>query len=278
MFFKEVVFVNVELSRGLSFLVWFLVLVAFATIATIVVLYLVPNTVPAVNSPEFCTEHGFSFDLRRPLPDGLFYLSDGYSNNGDEFNSFWSADSVWVDDDGLSLAVTERVGETEKPFYSGEIRSEMELHWGLYSVVMKPPRVNGIVSSFFLFASNGDEIDIEFCGKEPKNVEFTYWCRGNPVRKTVELDFDTTADFHKYGFLWSPRQLVFFVDEVEVWRTRYELNTAMPKTPGRMMMNIWPGGSGLIGWLGELEADHLPAVASYRRIEFVPLWNVKNQP
>ncbi|WP_019678375.1 family 16 glycosylhydrolase, partial [Ruminococcus flavefaciens] len=49
--------------------------------------------------------------------------------------------------------------------------------------------------------------------------------------------FDSSEAYHTYGFDWQPNYIAWYVDGREVYRATQDI----PKTPGKIMMNAWPG-------------------------------------
>jgi beta-glucanase (GH16 family) len=112
------------------------------------------------------------------------------------------------------------------------------------------------VANFGLYSNSGDEIDIEFNGRNPNEVELNYWAKGvNSHGKIAQLDFDASADFHTYAFLWKPDSLTWYADGKIIWQTVYQ-ETGQPLTePMPMLMNYWAGTEKLNGWIGYLSPD-----------------------
>ena len=53
----------------------------------------------------------------------------------------------------------------------------------------------------------------------------------------IDLGFDASQDFHRYGFDWQPGKITWYVDGKEVWSMQGD----GPVTPSKIMMNAWPG-------------------------------------
>ncbi|KAJ2854164.1 putative glycosidase CRH2 [Coemansia erecta] len=123
---------------------------------------------------------------------------------------------------------------------------------------------NGVVSSF-IFRSDvtGDEIDFEWVGKAPAQVQTNYYYRNvlnyqNMVPYTMA---DTSAAYHDYTFDWSADKIVWSVDGTVI-RTLNRADTydaakgtyAFPDTRGRVAFSIWDGGNsgaqGTEDWAG----------------------------
>jgi len=78
------------------------------------------------------------------------------------------------------------------------------------------------------------------------------------------LGFDASQDFHTYGFEWRPGYIDFYVDGKKVYRGTRNI----PVTPGKIMMNLWPG-TGVDGWLGPYDG-RTPLTAEYEYVKYYP--------
>lgn len=77
-----------------------------------------------------------------------------------------------------------------------------------------------------------------------------------------DLGFDASENFHTYGFEWLPNKITWYVDGKPV----YTAYNDIPKTPGKIMMNTWPG-IGVDEWLKPYNGK-TPLVAQYKYISF----------
>jgi beta-glucanase (GH16 family) len=196
-----------------------------------------------------------------------WHKADGYSN-GSMFNCTWRASQVNLSDARLVLTLENDAGKP--PYKSGEYRTNAFYGYGTYEVKMKPARNAGIVSSFFTYSgpSDGkpwDEIDIEFLGKDTTRIQFNYFTNGQGNHEHIyKLGFDASLDFHTYGFKWEPGRITWFVDGKKV----FSATDSIPVTPGRIMVNLWPG-TGVDDWLGQYDGK-TPLSAYYDGIKFIP--------
>ena len=187
------------------------------------------------------------------------HKADGWSN-GDMFNCTWRADNVWFD--GYLNLKIDRDYATGG-YSGGEYRTNDTFGYGMYDVSMKPIKNDGVVTSFFTYTgpTDGtvwDEIDIEFLGKDTTKVQFNYYTNGVGNHEYVyDLGFDASQSFHQYGFLWLPGRISWYVDGKEV----YTATENIPTTPGKIMMNVWPG-IGVDEWLKPYNGK-TPLVAQY---------------
>lgn len=176
-------------------------------------------------------------------------ISDGYSN-GSIFNCMWRKNNVNFDG-GVTLSITNDTEDSGYEYAGAEYRTKQTFGYGYYEVTMKPIKSKGVVSSFFTYTgpTDGtvwDEIDIEFLGKDTTKVQFNYYTNGVGGHEYLySLGFDAAEDFHTYGFDWQPGYITWYVDGNKV----YTATSNIPSTPGKIMMNVWPG-TGVDDWLG----------------------------
>ncbi len=213
----------------------------------------------------------------------LWHKADGWTN-GDPFDCWWQADNVsfsggilslQLDDDGCSG------GCGGLDYASGEYRSNGHYQYGTYTVRMKAVAQNGVVSSFFIYTgpSEGnpwDEIDIEITGNNPTQLQTNYFTDGVGEHEAyIALGFDASADFHTYSIEWMPDEINWYVDGV-LKHTENGSNGTLPSTPGRIMMNLWPGTDSVNAWLGDFVYTS-PLQAQYDWVSFEPVnWPIKS--
>lgn len=200
------------------------------------------------------------------------HKADGWSNGG-MFNCTWRADNVWFD--GYLNLKIDRDYATGG-YSGGEYRTNDTFGYGMYDVSMKPIKNDGVVTSFFTYTgpSDGtvwDEIDIEFLGKDTTKVQFNYYTNGVGNHEYVyDLGFDASQSFHQYGFLWQPGKITWYVDGKAV----YSATDNIPTTPGKIMLNAWPG-IGVDEWLKPYNGK-TPLVAQYDWINWKQVDGISN--
>lgn len=184
--------------------------------------------------------------------------------NGNPFGAVWKPENVKVENGIMTLTIDNGTDETAPvPFISGELRTQEFFHYGTYTISMKPIKNPGTVSSFFTYTGPSDdnpwdEVDIEFLGKDTTKIQFNYFTNGEGEHEFVyELGFDASEDFHTYAFDWQEDYITWYVDGVAV----HTATENIPVTPGRIMMNAWPG-TGVDDWLEPYDGT-TPLVAYY---------------
>jgi endo-1,3-1,4-beta-glycanase ExoK len=200
-------------------------------------------------------------------------------DNGDVFNCMWKPSQVAVGNGKMTLTLDKDNDPShEYPYKSGEYRTTTYFGFGYFEVRMKAAKNPGIVSSFFTYTGpwDGDpwdEIDIEFLGKDTTMVQFNWWKDGNGNNEYLHrLGFDASQSFNAYGFDWKPNSIDFYVNGVKVY-TGYG---NIPQTPGKIMMNLWPGRN-VDDWLAPYDG-RTPLVAEYEYVRYYPNGFPGNQP
>ena len=195
-----------------------------------------------------------------------FIASDGWTN-GNPFDCGWTANNAVVDNGYLSLSIDE--DSTGKYNYTGgEYRTTSFYHYGYYETSMQAIKNDGVVSSFFTYTGPSednpwDEIDIEILGKDTTKVQFNYYTNGVGNHEYMyDLGFDASEGFHTYGFDWQPDSITWYVDGKEV----YKATSNIPSTPGKIMMNVWPG-TGVDSWLKAFDGT-TPLTARYQWVTY----------
>lgn len=174
--------------------------------------------------------------------------ANGWSNGG-MFNCTWLDSNVNFSNDGIMSLTINSNGAGG--YTGGEYRTRQAFGYGMYQVSMKPIKNPGVVTSFFTYTgpTDGtiwDEIDIEFLGYDTTKVQFNYFTNGVGGHEYLyDLGFDASQAFHTYGFYWGEGTITWYVDGNPV----YTVNSSdVPVTPGKIMMNAWPG-IGVDDWL-----------------------------
>jgi endo-1,3-1,4-beta-glycanase ExoK len=186
-----------------------------------------------------------TFDRRR------WFVSDGWNSGG--FQSCTYAEShVHAREGALELRLTD-TPSARGPYTCAEVQS-LELYGhGLYEVRMRAAAATpGVVSAFFTFIRPPhDELDIEFVGKQPKQVQLNYFVNGAPQRgKNIDLEFDTTTAMNDYAVEWLPDALRWFVNGRLIYEVKKGNDTPFPVQPSKIHLSIWSGSAASNDWLG----------------------------
>jgi beta-glucanase (GH16 family) len=205
----------------------------------------------------------------------LWHKANGWTNGG-VFNCGWREDHVLFSGGVMTLRLDDMpcpVGCNDKPYASGEYRSNALYPYGTFSVRLKAAQADGIVTSFFLYTDHWDdqphdEIDIEILGKDTTRMQVNYWTSGVGGHEVmIDLGFDAAADFHTYTIEWLPDSITWWVDGVPV-HTEDGSRGPLPSHPTRIMMNLWPG-TGVDAWLNPFVYSG-PLTAQYDWVSYRP--------
>ncbi len=206
------------------------------------------------------------YDNFRTGKSEYFFASDGWTN-GNPFDCGWVEENTKFEDGALTLSIDK--DPTGKYNYTGaEYRTTDHYHYGYYETSMQAIKNDGVVSSFFTYTGPSednpwDEIDIEILGKDTTKVQLNYYTNGVGNHEFMyDLGFDASEGYHTYGFDWQPDHITWYVDGKEVYTARENI----PSTPGRIMMNTWPG-IGVNEWLKPFNGK-TPLTARYQWVTY----------
>lgn len=204
-------------------------------------------------------------DFRKGF-SSYFEASNGWTN-GNPFDCGWYSSNVEFKDGALNLTIDK--DNSGKYNYSGaEYRTKDFYGYGYYETSMQAIKNDGVVSSFFTYTGPSDnnpwdEIDVEILGKDTTKVQFNYYTNGVGNHEYMyDLGFDASKGFHTYGFDWQSDHITWYVDGKAV----YTATDNIPSTPGKIMMNVWPG-IGVDDWLKPFNGT-TPLTAKYKWATF----------
>ena len=197
-----------------------------------------------------------------------FYASNGYTD-GSIYDAWWSKSNVLYSEDTMKLTINkisdnERPGECTADYSSSEVKSFDFYGYGDFEVCMKPSGKQGTVSSFLMRTGNydtptgstepnpWDEISIEFFGNITTKVVFNYYINGVGGHEfEYDLGFDASENFHEYGYRWTRECIVWFVDDIPVYKVKASEKTPLPSSAGRIIMNYICSTEETEGTIGE---------------------------
>jgi beta-glucanase (GH16 family) len=234
-----------------------------------------PAPRPPAASSSF-TDHFNAYDATR------WSRADGWTN-GSPFDNAWFADHVTVANGSLGLRLDD-VAALGQPYSSGELRTNGYYGYGCYEASFKPIMVPGVVTSLFTFAGpydnggNGkhNEIDIEFLGDKPGQVQLNFWTNDDAYTSRNEmllgLGFDPRTTFHRYGFKWTASQIEWYVDGRLVYTAFHSTSNPTPKATEslqKIMVNAWPVDETAALWAGTFIYPGTPLRAEYQWIRHI---------
>ncbi|WP_159981785.1 MULTISPECIES: family 16 glycosylhydrolase [unclassified Novosphingobium] len=110
-----------------------------------------------------------------------------------------------------------------KPYYGGAITTKFSFaqKYGYFEIEAKLPSGKGMWPAFWLMPLKGTwpdagEIDIMEGLGDPHTIYCTVIAGKHKKTTRVRLGFDASAAFHRYGLLWGPSEMVWFVDRKPV--------------------------------------------------------------
>lgn len=234
----------------------------------------VTTTAPPVTTTQVTTTNHLSVnknsDLWIDYSSGLnsdFEMADGWTN-GNPFNCNWHKENGIFTNEGMQLKIDQKFPGDTAGYSGAECRSTKFYGYGKYEVCMKAIKNDGVVSSFFTYTGPSDnnpwdEIDVEILGKDTTKVQLNYYTNGVGGHEYFHnLGFDASLDYHTYAFEWRENYIKWFIDGKEV----YTAYNNLPKTPGKIMMNVWPG-IGVNEWLNPFNGK-TPLTAHYKWVTY----------
>jgi beta-glucanase (GH16 family) len=165
-------------------------------------------------------------------------------------DSFTTQGNPTYSKDGVSFTVA-------KSGDSPQLTSKWYIMFGKVEIYVKAAPGAGIVSSFVLQSDTLDEIDWEWLGADPEEVQTNYFGKGQTTtynRGAFHAAPGSQAGYKKYTIDWTPDQIVWQIDGVTV-RTLEpaSANGQYPQSPMQVKFGAWSGGDpanapGTIEW------------------------------
>lgn len=215
---------------------------------------------------------GIGFRDRFEVFDPLQWHRANYRFDHPLFDTDWSHKNV-ASQNGLTLHLTPQTGQKNR-FTGGSIRTHHPVRFGRFETLMQPGSGDGVVTGFFTYTgphygTRHDEIDIEFLGRDTRNIHLSWWVDGQLSTRVIALGFDAADTMHRYGFEWDQHGIRWFVDGRMIFEVT-DQETAIPQVAGYVFANIWSAGAPLASWAGRSDAGHR-AQARVGVIDYRPL-------
>lgn len=205
----------------------------------------------------------------------LWRKSDGWANGWAKIDTGWVGRNISIAGGRMAITLTD-AGASGRRFASGEYQSRGFFGYGRFEARLKSVAAPGFVTGFFTYTGptfDGDphdEIDFEFLGKAPTQVQLNYFTDGEGHHETtVDLGFDASQEFHTYAFEWRPDAVRWLVDGRQV-HEETGARGPLPSHPGKIYLHVW-AGKNLESWLGRVSYPGHPLVAEVECVAFVPL-------
>ncbi|CAH2061552.1 unnamed protein product [Thlaspi arvense] len=147
---------------------------------------------------------------------------------------------------------------------------------GFFQMRIKLPAQDsaGVVTAFYLTSKGNthDELDFEFLGNRggrPIALQTNVFTngQGNREQKFV-LWFDPTQDFHTYGILWNPYQIVFYVDKIpiRIFKNNRRYGVGYPSKAMKVVASLWNGEKWATdGGKAKTDWSYAPFKANFQR-------------
>jgi beta-glucanase (GH16 family) len=165
-------------------------------------------------------------------------------------------------------------GYTGKPYAAAEVRTVQEFTYGKFLTSARFANASGVTSTVFSFydwflhepnSKNWNEIVIESSGTSRLYYTYTLQNLANADGRerfvtAGDVPFDITADFHVYGYEWSPAGIAFTVDGTVVHSIPADV-TRLLALPKRFVLSAYP--STRVDLEGTFDTAALPVTAVY---------------
>lgn len=211
----------------------------------------------AVAQPAAATGASF-FEPFDKLDLARWMVSDGWVN-GDHQGCAWSKANVFMQKGVLQLTLG-KAADRLRAYRCAELRTYATLGYGTFEARMRTAAGSGLNTAFFTYVNGvADELDFEFLGRNPANVQLNYWQKGKGRHEsTPALGFDASAAFNDYAIVWGPESARWYINGRMV---REERGPGLPTTPANLFLSLWNGSKVIDDWLGPLDPTKTPALA-----------------
>ena len=194
-----------------------------------------------------------------------------YTFNHPHFDTDWSNKQVLIEN-GLTLRLSAQQGR-ENRYVGGSLRRNAPTGFGRYEVIMQPLRGAGVITGFFTYTgahygTRHDEIDIEFLGKNTRQIHLALFVDGQMWNKFIDLDFDAADAPRAYAFEWGDGFVRWFVADKLIYE-RTTTDGPIPTVAGRLFANIWAADPSIKSWSGETAAG-TSGTAKVFHMGFIP--------
>jgi beta-glucanase (GH16 family) len=197
-----------------------------------------------------------------------------HSNNEQQYY----AEDGWEVKDGILRFKAEKRAMGGMPYTSGMVSSygKFAQEYGWFEIRAKFPKGKGMWPAFWLLPETKawpPEIDVlEILGHEPDKVYMTNHWKNADGKHEYKGDswkgLDFSADFHTFALEWSPDAIVWYVDDVE----RYRTTANVPHEPMYILANLAVGGD----WPGM--PDDATPFPGYMDIDYIRVYKKKEAP
>ena len=147
--------------------------------------------------------------------------------------SYWEADNAWLNGQGqLKLRVSER----NDSVFCGAIRTHNRYNqkYGYFEVKCRVPQIHGGWAAFWLMpygnkvgnlGNDGTEMDVfeSINGWNGKVNQALHWDGYGTEHQKASKSMTNwglyDGKYHVFGMMWTPSEYIFYIDNIETWRT-----------------------------------------------------------
>ncbi|KAG0021903.1 hypothetical protein BGZ82_011175 [Podila clonocystis] len=185
--------------------------------------------------------------------------------SGDPLDAPWTSDfmpnNARIENGSLVLTLKKNDAVNKfgnRPGFGATVSSTRWMLYGTVTARIKSGSPSGGVVSSFIYrnAVTGDEIDYEWVGKQPNEVQSNYYWNTPPTMDPKDIDYshsrrqyvgiNLSQEYQTYTIEWLPDRLTWLING-QVVRTvlKSEVNgTQYPSTPSQIQFSVWDGGLG----------------------------------
>ncbi|KAI9501889.1 concanavalin A-like lectin/glucanase domain-containing protein, partial [Coemansia spiralis] len=210
---------------------------------------------------EGCSSQTVTFDSSA---DAIAINSYTGNPNTNPYVSIFEPNNAVVENGNLVLQMT--YDASQKKGFGATVDSSHTIQYGTVTARIKTASIaKGVVSAFIIRNDQlGDEIDFEWVGKEPTQVETNFFYHDELVYTNsvyYPVGGDSSADYHDYTIVWDPDYVTWMIDNKAIRTLKredtYDSSAKVYKFPaaeGRIGFSIWDGGNsgakGTEDWAG----------------------------
>jgi beta-glucanase (GH16 family) len=215
-----------------------------------------------------------NLDFRTPPAEQQVYVDRDFKGGADHALGL---QPFAIDHGVLQIRATRTPQEllsylNNKPYVSGDLttRRTFEQEYGYFEARLKLPRGKGLLPAFWLLPADESwppEIDVVESLGDPSMVYATPHTRatGRNSYDTTSIRIEQNPDgFHRFGVLWTPDELTWFIDGVEV--KHYPTPSDMHK-PMFLIVNLAVGNP----WSGHPGPDFKTSTLA---VDYIRVWSL----
>jgi beta-glucanase (GH16 family) len=212
------------------------------------ILALVTSGALIIASPGFTNGFEDRFDTLNPQNWAVADYIFGHPF----FDTDWRATQLSANS-GLTLKLTPQKGR-ENAYIGASLRRYKPTGFGRYKVTVQAARGAGVITGFFTYTgphygTRHDEIDIEFLGKNTRQIHLATFVDGKMWHKFIDLGFDAADKPHSYAFEWDQNSVRWYVGDKMIYQ-RQAKDGAIPSVPSMLFANIWAAAPSIKAWSG----------------------------